>query len=173
MLICQGSCKRRYCSVYGNMDGTVSKSLPVLTVCIFNKVIIFTRVLPRSLGHSFLWLTQNNELVNYKQIWLGTCWGIWHRQVWATDCISILQLVLCVTFVASVPEVWFSKMVRALKVYFYLLAESVSGIIKVLSSLFETPKGKESTRTDLGIERKWDKEGNHHTSEWCSDWSVH
>lgn len=88
---------------------------------------------------------------------------------WATDCISTLQLVLRVTFVASVPEVWFSKMVRALKVYFYLLAESVSWIIKVLSSLFEAPKRKGNTRTDLGIERKRDKERNHHTSEWFSD----
>lgn len=52
------------------------------------------------------------------------------------------------------PEVLLSKVVRDLKVYLYLLVESASRIIKVLSSLFETPQRKEITRTDLGVERK-------------------
>ena len=59
------------------------------------------------------------------------------------------------------------------KVYFYLLAESVSWIIKVLSSLLETPQRKEITRTDLGLERKRDKEcvvivGNGFQTDICT-----
>jgi hypothetical protein len=55
---------------------------------------------------------------------------------------------------APEPEGSLPNMVRVLKVYFYILAESVNWIIKVLSSLFETPKRKEITRTNLGLDRK-------------------
>ena len=77
---------------------------------------------------------------------------------------------------APVPGGWLPKMVRDLKVYFYLLAESVSWIIKVLSSLLETPQRKEITRTDLGLERKRDKEcvvivGNGFQTDICT-WRV-
>lgn len=155
------------------MDGTVSKSLPVLILCIFYKVIIFRQaVSPISLGHSFLWLTQNNKLVNSKQIWFGIHWGIWHHQVGHWLRFQLTSGPSCY-ILALVPKVSLPKMVRDLKVYFYLLAESVSGIIKVLSSLFETPQRKEITGTDLGIERKWDKECNHNTSEWFSDWHLY
>lgn len=155
------------------MDETVSKSLPFLTLCIFNKVIIFTHaVSPISLHHSFLWLTQNNKLVNCKQIWSGTCWGIWYHQVGHRLYFYLASGPSSYIF-APVSEVELPKMVRDLKVYFYLLAESVSKVIKVLSFLLETPKRKEITGTDLGIERKWDKECNHHTSEWFSDWHLY
>lgn len=73
---------------------------------------------------------------------------------WATDCISSLHLVLLVTSLLLRQVILLPKMVRDLKVYFCLLAESANWIIKVLFSLFETPKRKEITRTDLGIERK-------------------
>lgn len=55
---------------------------------------------------------------------------------------------------ASVPEVRLSKMAGVVEVYFYLPVEPVNWIIKVLSSLFGTPKGNEITGTDRGLERK-------------------
>lgn len=145
------------------MVRTVPKYLPFLLYVfpIFRHVVSST-----SLDHSFLWLTQTNKLVNCNTL----------RNL-APSSGPPIVLPLCIYLVLLVTSLLLCQKYRCqkwdLNVYFYLLAESISWIIKVLSSLFETPKRKEITRTDLGIERKWDKECNHNTSEWFSDWHLY
>lgn len=56
---------------------------------------LFLDISSISIGHSFLWQTQTNKLVNCQQIWFGRHWGIWHCRV--GHCVSSLHLVFLVT----------------------------------------------------------------------------
>lgn len=111
-------------------------------------------------SHSFLWLTRNYKLVNWNMLRnlapSSGPWIVFPYHTWS----FLLHLCSCAQRMVA-------KNGQRRK------SLSVSWIIKVLSSLFETPKRKEITRTDLGIERKWDKECNHYTSEWFSEWHLY
>lgn len=141
--------------------------------CVFSTMLFFRHTVPPiSLGYSFMWLTESTEPVNCRHIWFGTSWGIWHHRVGHWLYFQFASGPSCYIF-TSVPGVSLPKVVGDLKVYFFLLAASVNWIIKVLPSLFETPKRKDFTRANLGIQRKWDKECNHNSSEWFSDWHLY